>query len=295
MTKITAFLMTEKGYNFLTYASKEYKSLFGLIVVGNDKAIQKDYEEEIITFCQENNIPFIKKADYKGTDTEYIIAISWRWLIEHPTDKLIIFHDALLPRYRGFAPLVNALINGEKEVGVSALFGANGFDTGDIIAQSKIEISYPIKIKDAISLVNGCYLEVARFVLSNLLNNIPLKGTPQKTEDVSYSVWRDALDYKIDWNQSSTQICRLIDSVGYPYKGAYTRLEDKTIRIKDAVTVEDVVVENRHCGKVLFVDEGKPVIICGTGMLKILDADIENGDQSSSFFPLSKFRIRFLT
>ena len=52
---ITLFLMTEKGYEFLRETATKYKSLFNLIVVGNDKSIQKDYEEEIINTFEKNN------------------------------------------------------------------------------------------------------------------------------------------------------------------------------------------------------------------------------------------------
>ena len=294
MNKIlTIFLMTEKGYHFLVHTAKKYQALFGLVVVGNDKSLQKDYEEEIITFCQQQQIPFVKKSDFKAVTTEYVMAIAWRWMIKHSADKLIVFHDSLLPKYRGFSPLINALLNKEKEIGVSAIFGADEFDRGAMIAQSATQIRYPIKIADAIRCINNNYLEVAETVLACLLAGKALMAVPQNEAEASYSIWRDERDYAIDWRQSADEICRLIDAVGYPYKGAYTRWEGQTVRIYDAVAVNDVKIEQRHCGKLIFVDDAKPVIICGTGLLKIMDAEIEDGDKRIPFFPLSKFRIRF--
>jgi len=290
---ITLFLMTEKGYEFLKETATKYKSLFNRVVVGNDKSIQKDFEDEIINFCVKENIDCVKKADFKEVSSEYVIAISWRWLIKHPSEKLIVFHDSLLPKYRGFAPLVNALINGEKEMGVTAIFGATDFDTGDIITQSKSKIFYPTTIAEAIRLNNKNYLSCAEQVLDKLLSGAEIKATKQVESEASYSVWRDEDDYKIDWSKSSSDIRRLIDAVGFPYKGASTFFDGKLLRILKAEEYVDVSIENRHYGKVLFVSEGKPVAICGKGMLKITEAYIEEDAQKIPFFPLSKFRMRF--
>ena len=285
--------MTEKGYEFLRETSTKYKSLFNKVVVGNDKSIQKDYEEEIIAFCVKESINYVKKVDFKAVTSEYVIAISWRWLIKHPAEKLIVFHDSPLPKYRGFAPLVNALLNNEGEIGVTAIFGATDFDTGDIIAQSKSSISYPITIAKAIQLNNKNYLNCAELVLNKLLRGEEINATKQSENEASYSVWRDEDDYKINWSKSSADIRRLIDAVGFPYKGASTYFDGKLIRILKAEEYADVRIENRHYGKVLFVIEGKPVVICGKGMLKIIDAHIDEDGKKIPLFPLSKFRIRF--
>ena len=292
---ITLFLMTEKGYEFLKETATKYKSLFNRVVVGNDKSIQKDFEDEIINFCVKENIDYVKKADFKEVASEYVIAISWRWLIKHPAEKLVVFHDSPLPKYRGFAPLVNALINGENEMGVTAIFGATDFDTGDIITQSKSNISYPTTIAEAIRQNNKNYLNCAELVLDKLLSGKEIKATKQVESEASYSVWRDEDDYKIDWSKSSSDIRRLIDAVGFPYKGASTFFDGKLLRILKAEEYVDVSIENRHYGKVLFVSEGKPVAICGKGMLKITEAYIEEDGTQIPFFPLSKFRIRFIS
>jgi methionyl-tRNA formyltransferase len=285
--------MTEKGYEFLRGTADKYKSLFNLVVIGNDKSIQNDYEEEIIDFCVANCINFIRRSDFSEAQSEYAIAISWRWLIKHPEDKLIVFHDSLLPKYRGFAPLVNALINGEKEIGVTAIFGANDFDTGDIIAQSKSNVTYPIKISDAIKLNNKNYLSCAEIVLDKLLKGAPLTAKKQVESEASYSVWRDEQDYKIDWSKPANEIRRLIDAVGFPYKGASTFLDGVLIRILSAEESKDISIENRHYGKVLFTSKGYPIVICGKGMLKITEAHIEKDGEVTPILPVTKFRIRF--
>lgn len=290
---LTLFLMTEKGYRFLVETTARYGSLFDLVVVGSDSSLQKDHADEIMAFCAGHKLRCVKRADFGRVETPYALAVSWRWLIEHPPQRLIVFHDSLLPRYRGFSPLVNALINGESEVGVSAIFGASDFDTGPIIAQSRTAVRYPLRIADAIHAINRNYLACAETVLQALLEGQPLTGTPQDESQATYSVWRDEQDYRIDWSRSAREIRRFIDAVGYPYRGASTTFDGKLVRILGAEEAPDVVVENRHCGKALFVADGKPVVICGEGMLKVTDAQIEEGGQLRPFFPQSRFRIRF--
>jgi len=290
---ITIFLMTEKGYEFLYGIPRKYRSLINLIVVGSDKSIKKDYEEEIIQYCIKNYICFIKKSEFKAIKTEYAMAISWRWLIKHPAQKLIIFHDSLLPKYRGFSPLINSLINGDSEIGVSAIFGADNFDAGAVITQSKSSITYPLKISEAIQINNKNYYHCAEFIFNKLLNNLPLTAKKQDETSASYSVWRDESDYEIDWSKSANEILRFIDAVGFPYKGASTRLDGRLIRILSAEEVPNVAIENRHHGKVLFLNAGKPIVICGKGLLKITEANIELEGKATSIFPLAKFRIRF--
>lgn len=285
--------MTEKGYDFLCGLDPEFLSIFTLIVVGSDKSLKNDYEFELIEFCQKNNLEFTKRSDFKNIKTEYAMAISWRWLIDHPQDKLIIFHDSLLPKYRGFAPLINSLIKGETEVGVTAIFGADEFDTGPIIFQSKSTIKYPIKIIDAIQINNKNYINCAKYVISMLINERPLEAISQNELAATYSVWRDEEDYRIDWSQSSSEICRLVDAVGYPYQGAFTMLDGQKIRILAVQEVLDVEIENRHYGKALFVVEGMPVVICGKGMIKITEAHIESGGKIDSILPIKRYRLRF--
>lgn len=290
---ITLFLMTEKGHAFLSKIVVKYKSLLDLVVVGDDKTLKKDFEEDIINICISENINYIRRADFTKMKSVYALAVSWRWIINHPVENLIIFHDSLLPKYRGFAPLVNALINGEKEIGVTALFGANEFDTGDIISQSKTKITYPITINEAIQINNKNYIKCAEKVLISIFKGESLAGVEQDESKASYSVWRDDDDYKIDWSDSATNIRRMVDALGSPYKGAKTKVDGKLIRVLKVEVYPDVVIENRHCGKVIFLAEGKPVVICGQGLLKITAANLEENGKIDNFFPLSKFRMKF--
>jgi methionyl-tRNA formyltransferase len=98
-----------------------------------------------------------------------------------------------------------------------------------------------------------------------------LKTTSQDETLATYSIWRDEYDYIIDWSKSAEYIKRFIDAVGYPYKGAFTTWDNTKYYIKDSFVVEDVVVENRVSGKVLFKNDKSLIIVCGSGLLGVKD------------------------
>lgn len=292
--KITLFLMTEKGFHFLKNLYFQYSSIIHEVVTASDLNLINDFHDDIINFCKENNIKCTMRDRHEHINSEFCIAVSWRWIINHPINGLIILHDSLLPKYRGFSPLVSALINGEKEIGVTAIFGDRHYDTGPIITQSRCNIAYPIKIEEAISLVNDVYLEVGTFIFNSILLGEALPSIPQNEYQASYSVWLNEDDYLIDWHKSSGEIERFINAVGKPYAGALTRLKSgEIVRIISAQSLNDVHIENRDPGKVLFLDLGIPIVICGCGLLKVIEATIDISGKSTSLIPLKKFRTKF--
>lgn len=286
--KITLYLLSKKGLDVLTYLIESKKSyLIKNIVVGIDKNVQNDYSSDIINLCKNNNLDYYFKKD-QFEEGNFIIAISWRWLI-HTKNYLIVFHDSLLPKYRGFAPLVNALINQEKFVGVTALKASDNYDEGDIILQESIPILYPIKIENAIENISALYKSICLKIFNLIETSKEFSSYVQENEKASYSLWRDEEDYKINWNLDSQTIQQFIYSLGYPYKGASSLMNGSKVRIIDCTIETDVNIENRDVGKVIFMKDKMPVVVCGKGLLlltKILD------DNNNELY-LNSFRTRF--
>lgn len=286
---INLYLMTLKGLRVLEFVVREgHAPLIGHVTVGKDANTSGDCHQEIIALCKANGIAY---ADQKtpAPKSDYSIAVSWRWMLE--ADNLIVLHDSLLPKYRGFAPLVNSLKNGEPEIGVTALFASSEYDKGDIICQSSTPVNYPIKIADAIEKVTANYVAAVAYIFEKLKNGDAPDAAAQDESQATYSLWLDDEDYKIDWSKDSQYIKRFIDAVGTPYGGARTTVENREIVVHDAVTAGDLTIENRCPGKIIFFQDGFPVIVCGEGLLKITEADYV--DSGESIFPLKKFRLRF--
>jgi methionyl-tRNA formyltransferase len=290
MDAITIYGMTEKCYAVLSVLLDRYPGIVDTVITSRDGSIAKDYHEEIIDLCMRYGIHVHDRKEPHAIRTKFAVAISWRWLITLNATRLIVFHDSILPRYRGFNPLPSALINGDKEIGVTALYATEEYDRGAIIAQSTSQISYPIRIKDAIEIITKNYQDLAIQVVDTIARGIEPCGMPQNEADASYSLWRDEEDYFVDWSASASCIKRFVDAVGYPYHGATARMSGNNVRILDATVIDDVSVVNRTPGKVIFMRDSKPVVVCGQGLLKI---DTLVDDTGRSQLPLSSFRTRF--
>lgn len=290
MEKIAFYLLGKKGYHVINSFIKENSSeVIEHVVIGRDSKIENDYYDEIKELCEKHSIKTVERQEEESGFLGFKFAIGWKWIIED-TKNLIILHDSLLPKYRGFSPLVNMLINGEPRIGVTALFASKKFDEGNIINQKSILINYPIKIIEAIDLISELYSELVNDISKMIFNKKKINGIAQIEEEASYSLWRDEEDYIINWKDEASKIKRTIDAVGYPFKGAKTTLNQVEIIVDEAVICDDLKIENRDIGKVIYISDGFPAIVCGKGILLITKARYLDGN---SIFPLKRFRNRF--
>ncbi len=287
---VAFFLLGEKGLAVLQALSPSHCGLVKQVLVGRDKNVQHDFSKEIIATCEKLQLAYTVQNASGYDEADIIFAIGWRWMIQKKQQQqLIIFHDSLLPKYRGFNPLVSALINGDAVAGATALWGGTAYDTGDILAQETIQITYPLKINDAIAKMSGCYQRMAMLLMDKIAGNTELEAYPQDESQASYSLWRDNEDYFIDWNQPAAIISRMVDAVGYPYAGARFLLNEKEYILHDATALDDVVVENRCAGKLIYKSDELPVIVCGSGLLRLNQVTDTEGNPFSFD---GKFRIR---
>ena len=212
---------------------------------------------------------------------DLVFLVGWQHLLALVTPTTVVFHDSILPRYRGFAPTVTALIKGDREIGVTALIPTDTVDAGPIIAQRSISVSYPIKIQSALEQQAGLMIEIATGIVEQWKLG-KLNSKPQPESGASYSIWRSDADYEIDWTDSADEIERFVNALGYPYAGARTSVGGtETIRISDVTVIPDLHFEIRDAGKIWSLQSGRPTVICGTGMLRIERSCLEDGSAFS--------------
>lgn len=289
------YLMNPKGHHVLDALIRhDFHGHIAAVVGAQDSGIKDDRFEAIRERCLSYGIPWFPRAAFSGMEADYTFAIGWRWMLPS-TPPLIILHDSLLPKYRGFAPLVSALINGEKELGVTALFAAAEYDRGDIIAQKSIAVEYPLTISRAIDMVSEVYSDIVIEIMNLLRRDRSLPRRTQEEAQATYSLWRDDSDYEVWWDWDAPRIERFVNAVGYPYEGARTWLHDKAIRLVRVTALDDVFVENRTSGKVIFVRDQKPIIVCGRGLIRIDEAILEETGQSALPFPSFRIRLKNAT
>lgn len=292
--KVLIFSLGVKGFSVVKAMIESSSARSIHCVIGEDKDVTDDCSAQLAAYCDYHEIgySFRKNIAYDKDNYDLFLAIGWRWIIRDiPQEKLIIFHDSLLPRYRGFAPLVSALINKERITGVTALWGAKEYDKGNILLQKSLDIIYPTSIEREIQRISIIYANLAVELFAKLNNRtINRSGYPQDEKEATYSVWRDEEDYRIDWSDDANNIEHFINCVSWPYHGASAVLSGVTVRIVKARARADIKIENRSPGKVVFVEADLPVVICGSGLLLL---EVVLSDHGESMLPLKHFRSRF--
>lgn len=282
--RLALYVRTSRGAAVLGAAIDAFANV-AYVVTADDPTMPDDGTDRIRDLCAHADIPCFDRAPLHAVAT-HRIAAGWRSLLDVP--NLVVMHDSLLPRYRGWSPLIAALVNGDRRLGVTAILaeGASEFDVGPIVGQQEIQIDYPIRIAEALERIVPLYSTLTQQILAEW----PTAGRPQHEAAATYSVWRDQDDYRIDWTQDAARIRRHIDATTHPYAGASALLNGCLVRIIEAQEESDVTVEDRHVGKVLFVRDRHPVVICGTGLLRLTDVRDESG---RPLVTLASIRTRF--
>ena len=134
-----------------TIYSQSKETLVGVLTF-DDTSDGRSKFNDFIDFCSTNEIPmFIAKNKtesekiVKKQHPDICIVVGWYWLFSNEIlsevpNGLLGIHNSLLPKYRGGAPLVWSIINGEKNIGFSMFTLTEGMDEGDIWFQYKIEL-----------------------------------------------------------------------------------------------------------------------------------------------------------
>jgi len=159
---------------------------------------------------------------------DVILALGWYYMVTSKIRNLAKYrawgiHASLLPKYAGGAPLVWAMINGEKESGVSLFRLDDGVDDGDIIAQKKFEIADSDSIKQVYDKATKCSIEMLDRILKN---PDKIKFKPQDKEQIEIYPQRKPDDGVIDFKWDSQRIYNFIRAQSSPYPGAFIKTVD---------------------------------------------------------------------
>ncbi len=179
------------------------------------------------------NLEFLEELRSLNADLQIVVA--FRMLPESvwnmPPLGTINLHGSLLPQYRGAAPINWAVINGEKETGVTTFKLKHEIDTGNILMQE----SFPIEENETAGDVHDKMKELGARVLVDTVKGIAdgtLEERPQSTVDSPQKhapkIFTETCN--IDWRRSIDEIQNLIRGIS-PFPGAFTELGDKTIKI----------------------------------------------------------------
>jgi methionyl-tRNA formyltransferase len=228
---------------------------------------------EIIDFATTNKIPvFIgnpRKNDAAGFllkfKTDVIFSVNYLFIVQlnilkHPRLYAINLHGSLLPKYRGRTPHVWAIINGEKETGITAHMMEEGCDTGDIVLQQKLNILEDFTGADILNEFKRIYPEMI-LELIRQIEDKELKCVKQDNRIATYFGKRSPDDGQINWNWQKERIYNWVRAQAQPYPGAFTKMKDQKIII-DKITYSNYGFNNEMPNGLILKD--KPVILVKT-------------------------------
>ncbi len=193
-------------------------------------------------------------------------------ILEMPKYGCINVHASLLPAYRGAAPIQWAVINGDKESGVTIMQMDEGIDTGDMIEKVVVPI---VEDETGGSLFDKLSQAGAKLCVKVLQDLEDGKAVREKQPEESTTPYARMIDKKmgsIDWEKPAKEIEQLIRGLN-PWPSAYTRLQGKTLKIWKA----EVLLEHSQeaPGQITEVTKDSIVVQTGQGRLKILELQLE--------------------
>ncbi|MEU9135102.1 methionyl-tRNA formyltransferase [Streptomyces sp. NPDC048404] len=241
----------------------------------SEHAYEKIWDDSVADLAEKHGIPVLLRnrpddpellAALRDAEPDIIVANNWRTVLppevfDLPPHGTLNIHDSLLPAYAGFSPLVWALINGEREVGVTAHRMNAELDAGDILLQRAVPVGAADTVTDlfhrTVDLITPVVTESLGLIASGRARWIP-----QDRSRASFFHKRSAEDSRIDWTWPAEDLERLVRAQSDPYPNAFTHHRGARIRIVDAA-----VSRGRYGGtpgRIFIREDDGIVVVAGT-------------------------------
>ena len=230
-----------------------------------------------------NNKEFIEKIKELNPDIICVVAygkILPKEILDIPQYGCINVHASLLPKYRGAAPIQWAVLNGDKETGVTTMYMDIGMDTGDMILKEKVEIGEDEttgELWNRLSKIGGK-------LLVKTLEQIENGTAPREKQGENFTMapMLNKEMSKINWEEQTAQDIKNLVRGLNPIMGAYTFLNDKKIKFwkVDIANSNELLIdgiENYKNGTVIISNQKEGIFIkTKKGILKVLEIQGEN-------------------
>jgi methionyl-tRNA formyltransferase len=254
---------------------------------------QKIHQSAVKQYALTQNIPVLQPEKLKNSTfleelrsykADLQIVVAFRMLPEviwnMPPLGTVNVHASLLPQYRGAAPINHAIINGERESGVTTFLLQHEIDTGNILLSRKVEITET----DNAGTLHDKLMQAGADILLKTIKGFrenTLNPTPQTeidAEELKHAPKIFKEDCQIDWNDSTDNIYNKIRGLS-PYPAAFTVLDGKGLKIYE-VTKEK---EKNNIEPGTYHTDGRTYLKYSTadGYINILTVQIEGKKRMS--------------
>ena len=231
---------------------------------------QQLVEPMVKVFAKEHNIEFrqfvkvsVDGIDYlKNEKPDIIVTAAFgqilsRELLSIPKIGVLNVHGSILPKYRGASPIQSAIINGDKETGITIMRTVYELDAGDILLQKKLKIEdldTSSTMFEKLAVLGGeCIVEAVDKIQSGNYAFVP-----QNNNEATYTKIIKKEDAKIDFNKTAKQVCDFIRGM-YNWPVAYFEIENEKIKVYES---EIIHTDKRHtAGTILSSDNKEGLVV----------------------------------
>ena len=237
-----------------------------------EKAIE--YEIPVYQPVKVRDPEFVELLKTMAPDAIVVVAFGQilpKSILDLPKYGCVNVHASLLPKYRGAAPIQWAVIDGEKESGVTTMMMDVGLDTGDMLEQKAI----PLDEKETGGSLFDKLSEVgAKLCVKTMeaIENGTAVYTPQDDALATHTGKIQKEMGSIDWSKDAEVIERLVRGLN-PWPSAYTRIDDKNLKIWRAKVISHEVKAAPGC--ILKVTKDELEVQTGNGVLALLEVQLE--------------------
>lgn len=197
-------------------------------------------------------------------------------ILKMPKYGCVNIHGSLLPKYRGAAPIQWAVLDGEKETGITTILMDEGIDTGDILLKKTIKIDTD---ETSGSLFDKLMALGAETILETLdeLEKGSLTPTKQGESPTAYAKILTKAMGLIDFTKPAKELDCFVRGMD-PWPSAYTLLAGKTLKLWKVRAVEG----GGKAGSVIDIDKESFTIACGEGAIEVLEVQLEGKKRMSA-------------
>lgn len=237
----------------------------------SDHVYEKIWDDSVAELAEKHGVPVLLRnrpddeellRALREAAPDIIVANNWRtWLppeiFDLPPHGTLNVHDSLLPSYAGFSPIIWALINGEREVGVTAHRMDGELDAGDIVFQRSVPVGPDDTATDLFHRTVDLIGPIVRDSLDRIAAGTA-EWVPQDRSRASFFHKRSIEDSRIDWNWPAEDLERLVRAQSDPYPNAFTHHRGERLRIVSATLSQ--ACYGGTPGRI-FIKEGDGVVI----------------------------------
>lgn len=214
----------------------------------------------------------------KALNADLFVVVAFRMLPEVVWDMPLLgtinLHGSLLPQYRGAAPIHWAVINGEKETGVSTFFIDKEIDTGRVIQRASLEIG-PNESTGSVHdrmMVFGAdvLLDTINLIANGKAESITQEELVRNLGELRHAPKISKADAEINWNQTAAEVHNRIRGMS-PFPGAWTMLNGSVLKMFKAIPqpvmdlpAGEIRVQNDHL-----------VVGCGDGCIELQEVQLQ--------------------